>query len=66
MSCGCAKEYKSAGTGGSAPPTRVLSEQEVAGFHTVVLEAKSSDALVDWLKTNGYAYSPEIAAWAKP
>ena len=22
--------------------------------------------LVDWLKANGYAYSPEIAAWAKP
>ena len=66
MSCGCAKEYKSAGTGASAPPIRVLSEQEVAGFHAVVLEATSSGALVDWLKANGYAYSPEVAAWAKP
>jgi hypothetical protein len=65
ISCSCEKQ-KEAATGLSAPPVRVLSEQEVAGFHAVVLEAKSSDALVDWLKANGYAYSPEIAAWAKP
>jgi len=38
----------------------------VAGFQAVVLETKSAAALVDWLKKNGYAYSPEIQAWAKP
>jgi hypothetical protein len=65
ISCGCANEKKSA-VGGPPLQVNVLSEQEVAGFHAVVLEAKSSDALIDWLKTNGYAYSPEIAAWAKP
>ena len=26
----------------------------------------SADALVGWLKDNGYAFSPEVEAWAKP
>jgi hypothetical protein len=38
----------------------------VAGFHAVVLEADSADALVRWFKTNGYTFSPEVQAWAKP
>lgn len=45
---------------------KVLQEKEVAGFQAVVLEAKSSEALTAWLKENGYAYSPEVATWAKP
>lgn len=45
---------------------KVLDEKLVAGFKAVVLEAKSADALVTWLKDNGYAYSPEMEAWAKP
>ncbi len=62
--CGC-------GGGPDMTPTAeadvtVLSEKLVAGFNAVVLEASSSDALVDWLKEHGYAYSPEIEAWAKP
>lgn len=61
IGCGCSMEK-----GASLAQIRVLAEKEVAGFHAVVLEAKSSDALVDWLKENGYAFSPEIAAWAKP
>jgi hypothetical protein len=67
MSCGCSKDAENKSAGSAAPPpVRVLAEQEVAGFHAVVLEAKSSAALVDWLKTNGYAFPPEVAAWAKP
>jgi hypothetical protein len=31
-----------------------------------VLDANSASALVGWLKDNGYAYSPQIEAWAKP
>lgn len=50
----------------AAADVTVLSEKLVAGFNAVVLEASSSDALVDWLKEHGYAYSPEIEAWAKP
>jgi hypothetical protein len=49
-----------------APPVVVLQEKQVAGFHAVVLEAASADALTDWLKDNGYAFSPAIQAWAKP
>jgi len=52
----------------AAPPpmVQVLQEKEVAGFDAVVLEAKSSGALVGWLKEHGYAFSPEVEAWAKP
>lgn len=31
-----------------------------------MLETKSSDALVQWLREHGYAFSPEVAKWAKP
>ena len=63
--CGCA----------TAPPATfdtaqgkvtVLEEKLVAGFNAVVLEASSVRDLTDWLRDHGYAYSPEIAAWAKP
>lgn len=61
------------GCGGPAPKgevtksaVRVLEEKLVAGFNASVLEADSATALTDWLKKNGYAYSPEIEAWAKP
>lgn len=53
----------------SAPDAKsvtVLDQKRVAGFDAVVLETKSSEALVKWLKDHGYAFSPEIEAWAKP
>ena len=50
------------------PPqnVKVLEEKAVAGFQAVVLEATSATALVGWLKEHGYAFSPEVEAWAKP
>ncbi len=45
---------------------KVLQDKLVAGFHAVVLETKSSAALVKWLQEHAYAYSPEVEAWAKP
>jgi hypothetical protein len=63
----------SSGISCSAPVTqtsqvgvKVLQEKEVAGFHAVVLETNSPDALVAWLKEHGYAFSAEVEAWAKP
>ncbi|MEX0717406.1 MAG: DUF2330 domain-containing protein [Planctomycetaceae bacterium] len=50
----------------SKPAVRVLAEKTVAGYDAVVLEADTSNALVDWLEQHGYAYSPEIEAWAQP
>jgi hypothetical protein len=44
----------------------VVQEKLVAGFRAVVLQADSADALVGWLKEHGYAFSPEIEAWAEP
>ncbi len=44
----------------------VLEQKTVAGFDAAVLEAGSAKALVQWLKGHGYAYSPEVEAWAKP
>jgi Uncharacterized protein conserved in bacteria (DUF2330) len=49
-----------------APKVHVLEEKMVAGFNAKVLEADTTDVLVAWLKENGYAFSPEVAAWAKP
>lgn len=60
------------GCGMTAMPTMapkgvaVLEEKLVAGFNAAVLEADSTAALVAWLKDNGYAFSPEVEAWAKP
>jgi hypothetical protein len=52
---------------GSAPlAVEVLEEKRVAGFDAVVLQTNSSAALVAWLREHGYAFSPEVEAWAKP
>jgi hypothetical protein len=44
----------------------VIEEKRVAGYDATVLTARSGDDLVNWLKENGYAYSPAVADWAKP
>lgn len=63
--CGCAAPPESA-----PPPTSgavaVLAEKRVAGFDAQVLEATSAEALVQWLQEHGYAFSPEVEAWAEP
>jgi hypothetical protein len=69
--CGCGEvETKKSSTRGAtksaAPAVNVLSTKDVAGFHAVVLEAASARDLMDWLKMNGYAFSPAVEAWAKP
>jgi hypothetical protein len=60
----------SLGCAASAPShggmVRVVDEKLVAGFNAVVLEARSPEALVAWLKEHGYAYSPAVATWVKP
>lgn len=65
--CASSSGSKSAATGvaGSASVT-VLDEKEVAGFKAAVLETESANALLDWLKEHGYAFSPEVKAWVKP
>jgi hypothetical protein len=64
MSCGCGASGPAAVAEKFA--VEVREEKEVAGFHAVVLETKSAKALVNWLKEHGYAFSPEVEAWAKP
>ena len=44
----------------------VVEEKRVAGFDATVLTATSGADLVQWLKKNGYAYSPAVADWARP
>jgi hypothetical protein len=65
VGCGCAaapnRTFDAVGT-----QVTVLEQKLVAGFDAAVLEATSAKALTDWLKDHGYAYSPEIAIWAKP
>jgi hypothetical protein len=68
VSCGCGSvvQPQAGGRSLSQPPVRVLDEKMVAGFHAVVLEADAADALANWLRSHGYAFSPEVQAWAKP
>ena len=64
---GCLFRSKSMSASAAAPfEVKVLEEKTVAGFDASVLEATSSTALVGWLKEHGYAFSPEVEAWAKP
>lgn len=66
-SCYCCNiGCSSSTTKGVTPTVKVLQEKLVAGFKAVVLEAGSEQALVSWLRDNGYAFSPEVEAWAKP
>ena len=65
VSCGCGGKSVTM-KGSTQPAVRVLDEKVVAGFKAVVLESDSAKALVEWLKANGYAFSPQIEAWAKP
>jgi Uncharacterized protein conserved in bacteria (DUF2330) len=66
VGCGCGGSADPAGLAAKRAEVRVLQEKLVAGFKAVVLEADSADVLVQWLKSNGYAFSPEVQAWAKP
>lgn len=50
----------------AAAKVKVLQDKEVAGFRAKVLAATSAKALADWLKENGYAFTPEVEAWAAP
>jgi hypothetical protein len=63
---GCATLSPGAPAGLAADSVRVLEEKRVAGFNAVVLESGSATALAGWLNAHGYAYSPELAVWAKP
>jgi hypothetical protein len=64
--CTCWKDDVKAEGKAEPQAVKVLEEKLVAGFHAAVLETKSSEALVDWLKEHGYVFSPEVEAWAKP
>lgn len=50
----------------SPKPVEVIEQKRVAGYDATVLKADSGESLVEWLKQNGYDYSPAVAAWAKP
>lgn len=64
--CGCASPTKDTATKSAGANVTVLETKRVAGFNATVLQAGSADALVRWLKDHGYAFSPEVEAWAKP
>src|SRR5262249_1901899 len=50
----------------AANPVVVVEQKLVAGFQATVLKADSANDLVNWLKDNQYAYSPEVEVWARP
>jgi len=63
MPLGCSA---SVSTGSFGSSVRVIEEKRVAGYDATVLTSRSGTDLVNWLKANGYAYSPEVADWAQP
>lgn len=46
-----------------APKVEVIAKAKVAGFDATVLSASDAGALDRWLKSNGYASSPELTEW---
>jgi hypothetical protein len=53
VNCACGgAEYPCAA--GKAESVRILDAKDVAGYRATVLEASTANALVDWLKENGY------------
>ena len=44
----------------------IISEQDIAGYHAVILAADDANGLAQWLKQNGYETTPELEAWFKP
>jgi hypothetical protein len=69
ISFGCSAHLPTPNETSTTPPwspVNVLEKKEVAGFNATVLDAKSSNALLGWLKENGYNYSAEVEIWAKP
>ena len=65
--CGGVLERGSKSAAEVAPAqVAVLEQKTVAGFHASVLEVSEASALTGWLQENGYAYSPEVEAWARP
>jgi len=66
VGCGCGAALQDRSAEPASHRVTVLQEKLVAGFNAAVLEASSSLALVNWLKDNGYVFSPEVEAWAKP
>lgn len=44
----------------------VLETKRVAGHDAAVLAANDAQALADWLKLNGYQYSPALKEWLEP
>lgn len=53
-------------TGSASSEVEVVLETTVAGFKAVVLRANDSEALVTWLKSNGYESGPDTAEWMQP
>jgi Uncharacterized protein conserved in bacteria (DUF2330) len=66
IACGCSADKSLPAGEARALAVQVLQEKLVAGFQAAVLQADSANALVGWLKDNGYAFSPAVEAWAKP
>jgi hypothetical protein len=66
-SLGCGVASRSPGEAPApAGKVEVLEEKTVAGHDAAVLAADDPQALADWLKNNGYDYSPALTEWLKP
>lgn len=58
-------EAPPAATVAAAPKVVVLERVQVAGYDAAVLAANDAGALASWLKSNGYASTPELTEWSR-
>lgn len=49
----------------SSPPVQVLEQKRVGGYDAAVLKAEDPQALLTWLKENGYDARPQLLEWLK-
>lgn len=49
-----------------SPGIEVINEQTVAGFKASVLRAEDPESLAEWLRVNGYEFTPATLEWVGP
>lgn len=54
------------GMAGNRPLVRIVDQQQLGSYDTVILEADDADALATWLESRGYAKSPSLSEWLTP
>ena len=58
--------YEKALMAGERPLVRIIDQQQLGSYDTVILEADDADSLATWLESRGYANSTSLSEWLAP